>query len=191
MDQAGGQREALLPAARQRARELLLALDEAEPLERAVDRFAPPRQLEQARDEVEVLADRQVVVEAELLRHVADLALDRGGLRVMSRPRQVPEPASGVSSPQSMRIVVVLPLPFGPEEAADATRGDLQLHVVDDGATAVALGQPGDVDRQVGHDGLSAARRTSSGWPGRRRGASFASGTASTMKTSLVRWAFE
>jgi hypothetical protein len=34
----------------------------------------------------------------------------------MSSPRQVPLPASGVSSPHSMRIVVVLPLPFGPRK---------------------------------------------------------------------------
>ena len=34
----------------------------------------------------------------------------------MSYPRQVPSPESGVSSPQSIRIVVVLPLPFGPRK---------------------------------------------------------------------------
>src|SRR3569832_1642686 len=34
----------------------------------------------------------------------------------MSRPRQVPEPESGVSSPQIIRKVVVLPEPFGPRK---------------------------------------------------------------------------
>src|SRR6266540_5175263 len=34
----------------------------------------------------------------------------------MSYPRQVPSPLSGVSSPQSMRIEVVLPLPLGPRK---------------------------------------------------------------------------
>ena len=34
----------------------------------------------------------------------------------MSKPRQVPPPASGVSRPHIIRIVVVLPLPFGPRK---------------------------------------------------------------------------
>ena len=35
---------------------------------------------------------------------------------MMSRPRQVPEPESGVSRPQSIRSVVVLPEPLGPRK---------------------------------------------------------------------------
>ena len=46
----------------------------------AVDAGAPLRQLEQPGDEIEVLFDAQVFVQAELLGHVADLALDLGGL---------------------------------------------------------------------------------------------------------------
>ena len=59
----------------------------------------------------------QIFVETEALRHVADLALDLGAPRVMiSKPRHVPSPPSGVSNPQSIRIVVVLPLPLGPRK---------------------------------------------------------------------------
>jgi hypothetical protein len=36
--------------------------------------------------------------------------------RSTSRPRQVPSPLSGVSSPHSRRIEVVLPLPLGPRK---------------------------------------------------------------------------
>ena len=36
--------------------------------------------------------------------------------RSTSKPRQLPAAASGRSSPHSMRIVVVLPLPFGPRK---------------------------------------------------------------------------
>ena len=79
-------------------------------------RRAPVRHLVDARDEIQVLDDRQVVVEAELLRHVADLAADRRASRMMSRPRQVPLPPSGTSRPHSMRIVVVLPLPLAPRK---------------------------------------------------------------------------
>ena len=52
-----------------------------EAVERRVDIVClQVRQGVEARDEIEVLADRQVLVEGEALRHVADLALDRVGL---------------------------------------------------------------------------------------------------------------
>ena len=49
-------------------------------LERALDRLAALRHGVDPRDEVEVLLDGQVLVQAEALGHVADLALDRRGL---------------------------------------------------------------------------------------------------------------
>src|SRR5579871_419885 len=41
----------------------------------------------------------------------------------MSKPRQVPLPSSGRSSPQSMRMVVVLPEPFGPRKPQTSPSG--------------------------------------------------------------------
>src|SRR6185369_6220895 len=79
--------EPLLPAARGRARELLLARREAEALERAVHHRAPIGQLVQPRDEVQVLAQREVVVEPELLRHVAHVAADLARLRAQVQPQ--------------------------------------------------------------------------------------------------------
>ena len=60
-----------------RAGELALAVGEAQPLERLGHPLAAPVHGVEAADEVEVLADREVLVEAEALGHVADLALDR------------------------------------------------------------------------------------------------------------------
>ena len=77
---AGGKRQALLPAARQRAGELVLAVGQAEALQRPVDIVAARLEVVEARDEVEILADGQVLVEREALRHVADLELDQVGL---------------------------------------------------------------------------------------------------------------
>src|SRR5690606_20090319 len=78
VDQAGGQRQPLLPAARQRARELLRTVGETEIGKRAVDALPAPVDPVHAGDEIEVLADRQILVERELLRHVAGLLLDAG-----------------------------------------------------------------------------------------------------------------
>jgi hypothetical protein len=67
--------------------------------------------------EVEVFGDGEVFVEAELLTHVADMALDvlAASLR-MSMPRMVPVPSLGTSRPQRALMMVVLPEPLGPRK---------------------------------------------------------------------------
>ncbi len=50
-----------------------------------------------------------------------------------------------------MRIVVVLPAPFGPEETEDLAALDAETHVVDGRERAVAFGEV----LNLNHDGLS------------------------------------
>src|SRR5581483_2033388 len=73
---AGTECEPLLPAARQLARQLLLAALKTEPLDGAARLPDRVGEAVDAGDELEVLEDRQVLVEAETLRHVADVALE-------------------------------------------------------------------------------------------------------------------
>jgi len=77
---AGGECQALLETAGELPGELVGAVRERELLQRRRDRApAVPNRVD-ARDEIEVLADREILVEAEALRHVADAALDLAGL---------------------------------------------------------------------------------------------------------------
>jgi hypothetical protein len=78
---AGGQREPLLPAAGQRAGHLILAVDESQSFQRRIDLRLAILEFIDARDEIQILADRKVFPETEPLGHVAGLALDRLGLR--------------------------------------------------------------------------------------------------------------
>ena len=73
-------------------------------VERAVDGRSRSVTVVHARDEVEVLAIDQVLLEAELLRHVADVALDRSAASRCRGRGTCPPPASGVSRPQIMRM---------------------------------------------------------------------------------------
>ncbi len=75
-EDAGAQRQTLLPAARQLARQLPLAPRQPEPLDGGARLPARVGHAVDAGHELEVLQDRQVLVQAEALRHVADVALD-------------------------------------------------------------------------------------------------------------------
>ena len=77
MQHASGQRQALLPAARELPRELPRARPQRHPRDDRVHRAHPVLHLVDASDEVEILGDGQVLIEAEALRHVADIAADR------------------------------------------------------------------------------------------------------------------
>src|SRR5262249_33625963 len=77
---AGAEREPLLPAAGQGTGDLLLAALQAEPRNHRARRAARVGKPIDAGDELEVLPHRQVLVQAEALRHVADADLDLVGL---------------------------------------------------------------------------------------------------------------
>ena len=77
---AGAEREPLLPAAGQQPGDLVLAAGETEMLDHLARRIDRLRQAIDARDKLQVLLHRKVLVEAEALRHIADLALDLLGL---------------------------------------------------------------------------------------------------------------
>src|SRR5690606_10276343 len=81
MHHCRGERQPLLPAARQAACELVSPVREPESGQRVVHKAAARLEGVEPRDEVEVLLDRQVLIEREALRHVADLELDQVGLR--------------------------------------------------------------------------------------------------------------
>ena len=75
---AGGQRQPLLPAARERPGKLALARGEAKVGQRVGNRFSGRIKAVKTGDKVQVLFNRQVFIEGKALGHVADLALDRG-----------------------------------------------------------------------------------------------------------------
>ena len=69
-----------------------------------------------------------------------------------SSPRTVAVPPSWTRRPSRISTVVVLPAPFGPEEAEDLASGDLEVDPVHRDQLAVALGQAGDTDDGVRRD---------------------------------------
>src|SRR5436190_16071898 len=76
VNQAGGEGEALLPPAGELAGELRAAMLQAEAFKAVLDDGRAVRDIVDAGNEVQVLPDAQVLVVAEPLRHVADVALD-------------------------------------------------------------------------------------------------------------------
>ena len=186
MQHAGGEREALLPAAGERSGELRGAAAEAQAFDRPVDGGAALRHAVDAGDEVEVLADREVLPEREALRHVADAPLDLAALL----DDVVAEAGAGAGVGRQQPAYDAdrgrLAAAVGPEEAEDLAAPDLQRQVVDDMLVAEALVQPANIDGpglgRCAHCGV-----TDTGCPGRRRAALSGDGRASTRNTSLAR----
>ena len=164
-------------------------LPEPEALERLVDPAAAVGQPVDSPDELEVLRDRQVLVEAEALRHVADLALDPR--RLAQDVEAEARAAAAVGGEQAAEHADRrgLAAAVGPQEAVDLAPAHLEREAVDDHLAVEALGETFDVDGEggFGHGGATYGSTTSRGWPGFRRVASAAAGRASTRKTSFAR----
>ena len=80
---------------------------------------------DQRRGVAQILARRQVVVEADRVGQIADPALDLRAARAPDRSRARARCPSVISvRPSIIRMVVVLPAPFGPEQAEDLAARD-------------------------------------------------------------------
>ena len=118
----------------------------------------------------EILLDGQVLVEREVLGHVAGAALDLPALgddveaQSACRCR-----CPGVSRPQSMRSVVVLPEPLGPRKPVIRPSSTWIEKSLTTRRPPNDLFRPSDVDRD-GH-GRRQSASTSTGRPGTSRGA--------------------
>ena len=160
MQHAGGECQPLLPAAGELARELALALDETEPLQRLADAFASVLELVDARHEVEIFADGHVFPEAELLGHVTDAALDLFGLG-----RDVEAEAgavSGIGAEQTAEHADGrgLARAVGPEKSPHFSRRDGDVDAVDGRLAAEALGEALHVDGKCFRHGASGLTST-------------------------------
>src|SRR5262245_2624518 len=180
MHDTGGERQPLLPAARQRAGQLILPLGEAEPLQRAIDLLADRLQPIEPRHEFEILPDRQVLIEGEALRHVANLELDTVALGDDVEPKAGALPRVRFQQSAQHADGRGLAAAIRPEEAYDLPFLHLEIDVVDHHSAAEALGQPLHLD--YAHSSL-----TSTGWPGWSVAPERGSGRASTAWTSVSR----
>ena len=114
------------------------------------------RQVEVAAVDHEVVPDRQLGVEVVLLRDDAEPRTDRGPSRRGSMPstRSSP-PVSGETQP-IMRIVEVLPAPFGPRNPNASPLLDVEVDAVDRDELAEALREAAGIDERAFRAGLDA-----------------------------------
>ena len=148
MDGGARQRDALLPATRQRARELLPAVGEPRAREHRVDPRAPGSQghAVDARIEGEVLEDGEVLVEAEALGHVADALLDALGLPHDVAARDGPAAAGGIEDAAEHPDEGGLAGAVRAEDAEDLPAADVERDVAHGDELAEAARQVRRVD---------------------------------------------
>jgi len=151
MQHAGGEREALLPSARQLPGQLAAPVLKPHALQDRPNRIAAVPQFVDPRDEVEVLEHRQIVVEAKSLRHVADLAanivrlVDDVVAEALTRPAIRLQKAAEHANRRRLAAAV------GAEKPANLAPGDLQAQTLDDLQLAETLAQSPHVDGVVAH----------------------------------------
>ena len=87
----------------------------------------------------------------------ADARLERVGAGRDVDAEDLAWPPSGARRPSRISTVVVLPAPFGPEQAEDLAAGDVEVDAVDGDEVAVALDQPADADDRIGRDAVPGA----------------------------------
>src|SRR5690348_266960 len=143
-------------------------------------------ELIKVRYEVEILADRQVFPEAETLRHVPDLALDRFGVGVEVQAKH--RALSGIGAQQAAQHPDRgrLARAIRTQEAPHLPLRNRDIDRVDGGLRSKPLGKPPNIDCVRGghHNG-----RMPTGWPGlsfRPPGA-----RASILNTSFDRFSSE
>src|SRR5262249_6074122 len=127
----------------------LLSFGEAEPLDAFAHALLAVLYRVHARHEIEVLADAQVLPEAEALRHVADLALDPFAVADHVEAKARPAAVVGAQQPAQHPDESGLAAAVRAEEAADLAAPHLQVDVIDDDAAAEALRHPLHVDREL------------------------------------------
>src|ERR1700731_2488147 len=125
MQDAGSKREPLLPAAGELSGELIAANSEPHAVHAADDGLAPVRYFIDARDQVEVFEDREVFIEAELLRHVASFAADQRGFADDVASEASAAPAIGDEKAAKHADGGSFAAAVGAEKAADLARAHL------------------------------------------------------------------
>ena len=138
VDKGAGQGQPLAVAAGQRARQLPLPLGQVRHPDHLRDpwRALGPRHLVHARVEAQVLVDAQVVVERELLRHVADDRLDPLRLDDEVDAEDGPAPPGGFEQAAEHAERRGFARPVRPEEAVQLPLPHAQVEVVDRHALA-------------------------------------------------------
>src|SRR5262249_12893429 len=111
-------------------------------------------------EELEVLADRQVVVEGELLRHVADALPDVLGPEVAALAREPHLAAAGIEQPAQHLDGGRLAGAVRPEQSVDLAVSDLEAHVVHGDERPELLREAAGTDGDLTAQGsVGAARR--------------------------------
>src|SRR6266550_1922230 len=186
MQQARSERKPLLPSARQRAGELRAPRGETQAFERGLDGLSAIVNGVHASDKIQVFFDRQILVQAEALRHVTDLALDLRclGADVVAEARALARVRCQQPAQHSNRRRLAASVRS--QKAENLAAVDTDCEIVDDCAIVKALGETVYVDGGFRHlrSAVVLSTVTSTGSPGCSAGFG-SSGRASTRNTSF------
>ena len=164
---AGAQRQPLLPAPRKLPRQLILAARKAKPRDGLAGGCARIGHAIDAPDKFEILADGEVLIKREALGHVAHPPLDEMALGEDVVAQTSPAAAVGGQQAAEHADGRGLARTIGAEKPVDLPAPHLQGEILHHHARAERLGQPRHVDDDVGRRLPHGASSTVTGWPTR------------------------
>ena len=182
VDGRGGEREPLLPPARERPGPRAAVGDEPGVVEHRREPGAPatPPEPEDLGREVEVLLDREILVEREVLGHVADRGAQALGVARHAVAEHLRRAGGRLEEPHQHAHERRLARSVRAEAAEDLAPLHREVDPVDRDARAEAAREPARHDRDRGRVGgheAPSATSTSAGWPGRSDGGASAIST--------------
>ena len=182
MQDTCGQRQPLFPPPGQFTRKLIPAIAQPDPFKHRIDRLYAVRHLVNPGNEVEIFKHCQVFVEAEFLRHVANITTDQPGVADNIAPKAGAGALIGPQQTTEHSDRCRLAAAIGPKEAADFPSPHRQIQTIHNDTGPKPLAQAAHIDNEVAHGGL-----TWTGSPGLSLTAWALGGRASIMVTSFSR----
>ena len=165
-----GDAQPLAHAAREGRHPLVEHVGQADALHRVGDALLglAARDGQQARGVAQVLARRQMVVEAHRIGQVADAALDLERLAHRIEAQHVDRAAARLGEAQQHQDGRRLAGAVRPQQAEDLAAPDVEIDGIDRAGRAIALHQPADFNDVVGHRGRSTGGRSARRHPAAR-----------------------
>ncbi len=149
VDEAGGQGEPLFPSSGEFTRQLLASTRKTEPFEALIHSLPTVGHLVHPGNEIEILRNAEVLVEAKALGHISRLGRERVAGAAEVKPGTGPLSGMGTKESAQHANKRCFPTPVWTEEAIDLATAHLKIDGIHHGSLSEPLGHSTHINGEV------------------------------------------